>query len=200
MMNKCLLCFEEKTKGAHLFHWFWWKDELCVSCRSQLTPSIAKFKMGKIKGIRLYPYNEFFSDVLVQYKESMDEALYPVFLQKQSWWISIVYRGYTLIPMPSSKEKIEERGFNHLQKMFTAVSLPILPCLEKKSAQKQVFSSRAQRLKMKGQIQIKEGIKIPKKVLLVDDVYTTGSTLQGAIDALKDKKCKIRILVVSKVG
>ena len=40
-------------------------------------------------------------------------------------------------------------------------------------------------------------MKLPKKVVLVDDVCTTGSTLRAAIKLIKQKVKKIKIYTIS---
>ncbi len=197
MRKRCKLCFEKIHHGATLFQLFLWKDCLCPSCRRKFKIQKRKFEIKNIKGVGLYEYNEFFSETLVQYKECMDEALAPIFLLKHRVQLFFRYYGYTLVPMPSSSEKRAQRGFCHVTQMTHPIGLPLVDCLEKKGNQKQVFSSFSQRLEMKENIGLKKGVKIPRKVLLVDDVCTTGSTLKGAIQALKSTQCKMSILVIS---
>ncbi len=173
------------------------RDLLCPCCRRKMIVRFKIFKRETVKGMFLYEYNDFFSDLLVQYKEGMDEALSPVFLFKYRYYLRFIYRGYTIVPMPSSRKKAEERGFSHVARMFELIGLPILECLEKSTDQKQVWLSKGERKKMRDQIRCKEGVSIPTKIVLVDDVCTTGSTLQGVLEILKNRNVKIKIFVVS---
>ena len=89
---------------------------------------------GYKKDIKLGPYivkssweyNDAFRSTLIQYKECYDEALKDVFLYPTRKKIRNYLRGYTLILMPSTKEKLEERGFSHLKFMFSSLKLPML--------------------------------------------------------------------------
>ncbi|MEG0408773.1 MAG: phosphoribosyltransferase family protein [Bacilli bacterium] len=90
-----------------------------------------------------------------------------------------------------------ERGFNHVIKMVEQTKLPICDCLLKTENIKQAFLSKTQREKMKKDIKIKPGMSIPKRILLVDDVLTTGNTMMGALEALQGIDVKIKILVVA---
>ena len=54
------------------------------------------------------------------------------------------------------------------------------------SGKKQSEKTRQERLQLKQPFKIREGLVIPRKVLLVDDVYTTGATLHLAAKALTE--------------
>lgn len=102
-----------------------------------------------------------------------------------------------MVPMPSSVEKVHERGFKHVNLIFKGLKLNMLDCLEKNSNQKQVYSTKSQRTQMISSIKLKPNMDIPKKILLVDDVCTTGSTLKGALEAMEGRFQKCKILVVA---
>lgn len=197
MLGKCLLCGESLEKGATLFELFISHDILCSSCRHQLIKNKKKFKINDIKVDASYIYNDFFSSLLVQYKDCHDEALKPVFMVQRRLIFALKYHGYTIVPLPSSKHKQEERGFNHVLGMFEWCNNPKVCCFEKVGDQKQVHSSTKQRADMVNQIRLTADISSLKKIVLVDDVCTTGSTLKGAISALASYRGKIKIFVVA---
>lgn len=196
-LEECKYCFKSIENGSTLLDLMVNHDVLCPHCRRQFLYSKKKFYLDKVRVNYFYVYNDFFSSLLVQYKECMDEALHDVFIYTKRLWIWIRFHHYTIVPLPSSEEKLKERGFHHVEKMFEGVRIPQCDCLEKIGNQKQAFLSKMERQKMSFQIGCKEDIVIPKRILLVDDVLTTGNTMKGAIHALSHKKCKIKILVVA---
>lgn len=196
-MSKCLLCGGSLEQGATLVELFINHDVLCPTCRHQLKKNKKKFKINKVEVEAAYIYNDFFSSLLVQYKDCHDEALKPVFMYPMRWYFALKYHGYTLVPLPSSKHKQKERGFNHVLGMFEWCRNTKLCCLEKVGDQKQVHSSIKQRQEMVNQIQLVSKLGTIKKILLIDDVCTTGSTLKGAISALSTYKGKLKIFVIA---
>ncbi|MFV0379904.1 MAG: ComF family protein [Anaerorhabdus sp.] len=197
-MKKCLYCHKDIINGATIFDYYFYNDLLCCSCRRKIKKYHHHFKIDNIEGFAILEYNEFFSDLLVQYKECMDEALSLVFLWGYNLIIRLLLSGYTIVYIPSSKIKLDERGFNHLEKIFKKVGLRYTDILEKTDNQKQVYLNFEEREKMINKIRIKKGMKIPKKILLVDDVFTTGSSLKGAIKVLSEHNCKVKVLVLAK--
>ena len=84
--------------------------------------------------------------------------------------------------------------------IYENLNLPMLNILKKKNREKQSDKSHKDRLKVNKNIyanninQIKD-----KKVLIVDDIYTTGSTILRCIELVKKGKPKqIKVLVIAK--
>jgi ComF family protein len=95
-----------------------------------------------------------------------------------------------IIPVPMSPEKERERGYNPAFLMGTEISntlgIPVKPILRKiRSTVAQRLLARDERLKnQRGAFQV-AGNKPFSKVLLVDDVFTTGATLEECAKVLK---------------
>lgn len=105
-----------------------------------------------------------------------------------------------LIPIPLNKKRLKERGFNQSQELAKILSqafkIPIENevLLKVKNTPPQVGLKIEERLKnLEGTFAInnKEIEKIKnKKIFLVDDVYTTGATLETAAKTLKENGAK----------
>jgi len=97
-----------------------------------------------------------------------------------------------IIPIPLYKEKERERGFNHsalLAKYAAGVlGKPVKPLLRKKKSNlTQTALARSERFKnVKGVFSINAEKVAKGKVLLIDDVYSTGATMQEAALMLHD--------------
>ena len=96
-------------------------------------------------------------------------------------------RGFVLCPLPSSSTSLRKREFETIPTLLEECRVPTVSLLEHfGSGKKQSEKTRQERLKLKQPFRIKEGVMIPKKVLLVDDVYTTGATIHLAAKALTE--------------
>ena len=118
------------------------------------------------------------------------------------------FTDFILIPVPLTKKRLKWRGFNQVKEISRELAqffkLPlILDCLIKiKETPAQVDLEQEQRKEnIKGvfQVQNKELIK-NKKILLIDDVYTTGATMEECGRVLKDAGAKEIIAVVVARG
>ena len=193
---RCLMCQKEKGDGDWL-DILECEDPLCHACRLSL--SRVDFHM-KFHGYPLYStylYDAVFASMLIQYKECFDEALKHAFIYPIRWWLNIRFFGYTVCYLPSSKAKVGKRGFHHLKEMYSGLCLESLDLFEKIDDYDQRDKSKEERLKMVENIRLKQGIKVPKKILLVDDTLTTGASMLGALHALSKFDVKICIYVVS---
>lgn len=194
---KCKLC-DNNINNISLYELIFERDVLCKECRSKMNFKKRIIKTHVYTITYFYDYNQMFQTLLLQYKECYDEALYDAFLFKIDTYISIKYRNYSLLLAPSSKAKIDKRGFNHLEKIFSRLPLKRVDGLYLREDINQEGKSFFQRQQMMDNY-IYKGPKLDK-VLIVDDVYTTGSTIKGLYSAIKPYANKIEILVLAKTG
>lgn len=101
---------------------------------------------------------------------------------------SPLHPGEVLVPVPTHPSRRRTRGFDQAAVLARAVAgrtgVQVVPCLRRSgSAARQVGSSRAQRL-ASGRIVLDVRGRAPESVVLLDDVHTTGATLEACANAL----------------
>lgn len=189
----CLLC-DKRIGKDNLAELFFSEDLLCTACRNQWERIDKTFMFHGKKAHVLWNYNEAFATALLQYKERKDEALRDIFFCLDAKRLHRKYRKYTLVPMPSSQKKLEERGFSHLEGMYGGLHLPYVELFDLKEEMDQKGKGIQERKQMIHNLFLKPDVQIPENILLVDDTITTGSTLLGALEALKMVKNNVQIL------
>lgn len=99
------------------------------------------------------------------------------------------FEAITYIPL--HRDRLYERRFNQAEQLAEGIAkkigLPLQPTLIRtRDTLKQSHMTRSERLSsLHGAFQAIEGVSSGKTILLVDDIYTTGSTLNEAAMMLK---------------
>lgn len=139
----------------------------------------------------VFVYNEMIREIVTKWKYRGDYILgnlfrpytdrsfrqYRRFLPKQT----------IVVPIPLSNERMEERGFNQAKMLADFFPLPQAEVLGRIHHEKQSQKTKKQRVRSKNPFhQIN---KINKTALLVDDIYTTGTTLRHAAEVLQQNGC-----------
>lgn len=192
---RCLYCDKLIDKYT-LRSLFIMEDKLCVDCRDKLKIRKEYIKLNDLKIETFYEYDSLFKTLLLQYKECYDEPLKDVFLYGLETYLYFKYHNYEIVLIPSSKKKLEERGFNHLELIFENVGLKINYGLQMKEELIQEGKSINQRQEMINNY-IYTGDFIDK-ALVVDDVITTGSSILGAKKCLTRHTNIVKYLVLAK--
>lgn len=196
-MKYCLLCHRELDYKENFFQHFQERDGLCGGCKEQLKFLNVKTQLEDMPLHILYEYNDFLESMLYQFKEGRDIALANVFFQPFLIKLSSKFRHHVIVLMPSSKEKMVERGFLPVREMLKKCSLPLWEPFYKVNNRKQSMQSFEKRKTISQVIKRKENEEIPgRKLLLVDDVCTSGSTLLCAYHLLKEHRLKVEALVL----
>ncbi|MCR5491144.1 MAG: hypothetical protein K6F32_03345 [Bacilli bacterium] len=181
---------------------FFFADELvlCRKCYEEMGPKWIRWKIGKVQCTALYAYGGKIRETLYQFKGCGDYELYPIFFHFAAPVLRMKYHDYLVVPAPSSASHNEARGFNQVESMCKDLHLQIIHPLTKTAESKQSDLSARQRAEV-GKIidwvphhNIKD-----RKILLVDDVYTTGSTIKACLKLLLAHGAKkVEVLVMSK--
>lgn len=185
----------------------------CIVCESEfvgLCP-LCKSKIQKVKEDEEFFSYGYYNGVLkklileFKYKQNfvagkiLSELLYDVIKNKKIEIDCIVF-------IPSSKKAIKERGFNQCEYLAKEINkslkLKIYKDLIKaKNIKEQKLLSKEDRFKnIKGAFSLKTNKNIKnKRVLVIDDVVTTGATLYECEKLLRENGAsEIKILTVAK--
>lgn len=175
--SRCEKCSKETKEPicADCMWWMNWKED------DPLT-----------KNISIFNYNSFMKDVIAKWKYRGDYVLGEIFkpylssdsimqlehLQKEA---------KAVIPIPLSKERLYERGFNQAEQLAGYLPFKIFDALGRKDNEKQSKKTRHARIFRDNPFYIKQQLNEP--VILVDDIYTTGATIRHAASLLKENGC-----------
>ena len=212
-MTKCLLCQVEFDEGLAFYQLFTLSSArslICAPCQSSFDtiaeshcPTCCKSgsveicsdcvywkNRGKsVSHTALFRYNQAMKDYFSRYKFQGDYLLRKVFMIDIRKALK-GFKGYTLVPIPLSQERERERGFNQVTGLLEVAGLPYQDLLGKKEGQKQSERNRLERLQAENPFYVLDSGSLPDKILLIDDVYTTGATLQLATQLFYEKGVK----------
>ncbi|MEH7414361.1 ComF family protein [Neobacillus drentensis] len=139
------------------------------------------------KNHSLYLYNEFLKELIATYKFRGDYVLAKVFAEQLKKEIAKIQPDL-FVPIPLSEERRYERGFNQAAALIAFAGFPSAELLSRIHSEKQSKKTRAERIHIPQVFKVESDGQIAgKRILLIDDIYTTGSTLRHAAKLLKEK-------------
>lgn len=198
-ISVCKNCFKDSQLGS--FHKLLNQDfHVCDRCMYDSKPQFISYKINGIKALSIFSYNDYMRSKIFQYKGCEDYELKDFFLTPYKIELLTIFGGYTMVPIPSFIEDDNKRGYNHVVEVFSTLGLEISKCLIKTKNIKQKELSFADRQKIGNIIEFDKKFDIKnKKVLLVDDIVTTGASMKAAVALMKKAGVKkIRILTIAK--
>lgn len=191
------------------------KNSLCKVCEL----SLKKYEINVIKSYKdekgryfdylfcALKYENFVREKIISYKFNENAYLFKTFVKIiiKNEKIYSFFKSYDIIiPVPMYKPKQSVRGYNQSELIAKELSKELDISYEKnnlikiKDTKTQSTLTKTQRVEnIKGAFIIKDDIKIKdKKIILVDDIYTTGNTVNECSKVLKKAGAK-KIIVVT---
>lgn len=178
------------------------KGTICDYCFRELQVVWEKTKNADVEYVHIYLYNEHLKTNLYRLKALGDIELASVFIERFAPLLKVKYFNHFLVSAPSGHESEKERGFNHVKVLFSALNRPFLDLFSKKFAFKQSDLNYEERQDVINKIEVKNGESVKnKRILIVDDLHTTGATIRAMISLIRPFKPKsINVLTIAKTG
>jgi competence protein ComFC len=160
-------------------------EEICCDCQKwqKLYPNY------QFKNESLYFYNEAMEEFMQKYKFYGDYRLRFIFAKEMAQRLK-KYREWVIVPIPISKKRFSLRGFNQVEGLLLASGICFYSALMKPfDREYQSHKTREERLQTVQPFLLTQAGKSTlyhKKILLVDDIYTTGRTLFHAYGVIKE--------------
>ena len=165
--------------------------------------------------IYFFQYEGLIRDQIIKYKFNDEAYKYKAisnfilrnFILKNSNIFKIINNYDVIIPVPVSKKRFKQRGYNQAELVARQIAKVldkslVTNCLYKsKNIVAQSTLNKEQREEnIKGVYEIKNKDNLRnKKILLIDDIYTTGSTVNECCKVLEEAKPnKIGVMTLAK--
>ncbi len=181
-------------------------EGLCIACRASFQFYDEGFINEKEKGISLFIHQEEVKVLVSNFKKkvifSAGDTMVSLFLERCSREIN----AYDFITYaPSSLSSVKKLGFDHGAYLAKGVSkglkIPMI-ALFNPSGKEQKVLEREERIENAKKITLinkKVGKLKGKRVLLVDDVFTTGSTVKSCLELLEREGVEAKFVTFSRI-
>ena len=185
--DKCLICGKPLISEAGT----------CLPCRNSLQRSYDRLWV-------LFPYTGKFRKLLTSYKFAKNLTLADFFAEKliEAIFNESLPQDFAIVPVPPRPGKIKETGWDqvdylvkHMEKKLKCLPQAgegkfVCRCLKRRKSTAQKQLNRAERQEnLKGRIFF-NGAAVPSTALIIDDVITTGSTIEICAQVLKQAGAK----------
>ena len=147
-------------------------------------------------------YNDYFRDMIYELKYKRKKyvatAIYSIIRSQVEFVVESKKVEY-IICVPTSKERIRDRGFDQVELIFEKFNYPFLKIQKIKNTKKmsKLSKSYQKNLNILQSFDVKNLNLSNKTVLIVDDIITTGATVNEIKKCLEKEYKGIKVLFYS---
>lgn len=178
------------------------EQEYCCDCQ--------RFPHAYTAGAAVFAYDEVMRRSIAMFKYHnrreyavfYAEEMYRRFARRLAFW-----KPQVIIPVPVSRKKKRQRGFDQAEllakQLGRLIGIPadLSYIVRREDTIPQKELTRQQRkANLRGAFALRGGAKRYERVLLVDDVYTTGATVDAVSEILRENQTKFIYFLTICVG
>lgn len=172
------------------------EQEYCTRCRPADDETAKKSEPACNRIFTLFPYIGLGQKLLPVWKNNnirtFSTVFAPLIHNFLTQYPSLI--DIPLVPVPPRPKKLREKGWDQIEDLVKDLSvyprLTIYRCLKRLDGIPQKKLSKANRaVNLQGKIRL-TAKTVPDKLILLDDVMTTGATLESCARTLKVAGCK----------
>ena len=164
---------------------------LCKDCAKELASAECR-SFGELRRVvAATTYETIAKDLVWQLKFQGAQAAASVMAERMAGLLESGDSQQLIVPVPTATRRMRQRGYDQAKLLARHLSrrsgLVYMDCLQRQGQAHQVGSSRQQRLRqLQTAFRLKNGHNIQSyPIILVDDVLTTGATLEAAAEVIK---------------
>ena len=200
-----MICLTSLFEQSSIKTLFFNNQIICENCQKQIKKINKTQYVDGVQVWFLYEYNSFMKNLIYQFKGCYDVALKDFFLYEFKGKIKRKYKDYFIVFPPSNTSDDIKRKYNHINKIIESLKMKNDYLFYKDKEFKQSSQLYIDRKNIESVIKLKNNKYIdPKqKYLIIDDIYTSGSTLKTIIKLLVNnnvKKENISAIIIAKTA
>ena len=188
---------------------------LCKKCEKELEKYKINFNNEEnidnyIEKLHVFKYEKMIRELIIQYKFNEKSYLYKTFCEliiKNKKVFDFIKSYDIIIPVPIHRTRIRKRGYNQSEliakelakKLNIGYNKKVLIKVKKNKPQS-ILNKKERKENTEDVYKIINKEKIyDKKILIFDDIYTTGATINACIKEIEKAKVKkIGVLTLAK--
>lgn len=178
------------------------EEEYCRDCK--------RFSHAFDRGAAVYTYNDVMARSIAMFKYHNRREYAKVYAKEMYRYCSRFLKSCApevILPVPIHRQKKRQRGFNQAElvakELGKLLNVPVdadyLIRKAKTIPQKELTRQQRKR-NLKEAFEVSKDGKYYKRVLLIDDIYTTGATMDAVSEILRENQTKIIFFLTICVG
>lgn len=195
LCDTCLKAFTKTPKDLSLYcskcgSFLVSEKNICLNCRD--TPLLEHIDFV----LPLHAYRLWKKQILFHWKIHENRAFSSIIAKMYDEVLLEFFPSIPIIPIPPRAGKIRKKGWDQMEEIAKILAKnkkhTIIRPLIRLSQKQQKKLNRKERLEIIGKMySLKKGVKnLPSEVILIDDILTTGATLESSALVLKEAGVK----------
>lgn len=179
--------------------------EYCRDCRKRMEKSMCWFDSGRSLWVHRSPVSESIYQFKFHNRRIYGKYYAQEMVRRFDKWIRKKH-VQVLIPVPMDPGKKRKRGYNQAEVLakelgkILDISVDTRLIKKKKTTAQKTLGRYEREYNLKGNFRVERQNNIPRCVMVIDDIYTTGNTINEVSKTLKKAGVEMVFFLTISIG